>query len=224
MAQHAFDMMDTLAIERHLKTLAQLQTEFGLQRAEAEDFFEEWLTGLPSLTAAEQTALDQIRERYHYQFSEGRLGEETIKLIVLSPLLQLAGFYNPPFQFRAEETIYLDVPTEKRRYRGRIDALVLQEQFWVIAIESKETNFSVDLAVPQVLAYLLANPHPKYCTYGMVTNGGSFVFTKLQSGTVPQYEMSDVFSLLPRQNRLYDVLQILKRIGQVVLDVPESGD
>jgi hypothetical protein len=36
--------------------------------------------------------------------------------------------------------------------------------------------------------------------------------------------MSDVFSLMPRQNRLYDVLQILKRIGRVVLDVPESGD
>jgi hypothetical protein len=216
--------MQTLAIERHLKTLAQLQAEFGLQRAEAEDFFEEWLTGLPHLTAEEQTALDQIRDRYTYQFSEGRLGEEIIKLIVLSPLLQLAGFYNPPFQFRAEETIYLDVPTEKRRYRGRIDALVLQERFWVIAIESKETNFSLDMAVPQLLAYLLANPYPELPTYGMVTNGGNFAFTKVRCGTTPQYEMSDVFSLMPRQNRLYDVLQILKRIGRVVLDVPESGD
>ncbi|MGB0563746.1 MAG: type I restriction endonuclease subunit R, partial [Spirulinaceae cyanobacterium] len=64
-----------------------------------------------------QNRLDQIRERFLYQFAEGRLGEETIKLVVLSPLLELAGFYNRPFQFRAEETIYLDVPTEERRYR-----------------------------------------------------------------------------------------------------------
>ncbi|MEM8642620.1 MAG: type I restriction endonuclease subunit R [Cyanobacteria bacterium P01_G01_bin.54] len=210
--------MQTLAIERSLKTLAQLQAEFGLQQAEAADFFEEWLTGLPSLTAEEQTALDQIRERYKYQLSRGRLGEETIKLIVLSPLLQLAGFYNSPFQFRAEETIYLDVPTAERRYRGRIDALVLQERLWVIAIESKETNFSLETALPQVLAYLLANPNPDDPTYGMVTNGGNFVFTKLQCGATPEYEMSDVFSLLPRRNRLYDVLQILKRMGQVVLE------
>jgi hypothetical protein len=213
-------IMQTLPIERHLKTLAQLQAEFGLQRAEAEDFFEEWLTGLPSLTVEEQTALDQIRERYHYQFSEGRLGEETIKLIVLSPVLQLAGFYNPPFQFRAEETIYLEIEADERRYRGRIDALILQDRFWVVAIEAKDTGFSLGLAIPQLLAYLLASPNETKPVYGMVTNGESFTFTKLQGGTTPQYEMSDVFSLIPRRNRLYDVLQILKRMGQVVLDVP----
>jgi hypothetical protein len=206
--------------ERHLKTLAQLQAEFGLQRAETEDFFEEWLTGLPRLAAEEQTALDQIRERYNYQFSEGRLGEEIIKLIVLSPLLQLAGFYNPPFQFCAEETIYLEIEADERRYRGRIDALILQDRFWVVAIASKETSFSLGLAMPQLLAYLLASPNAAKPVYGMVTNGASFAFIKLQGGTTPQYEISDVFSLMPRRNRLHDVLQILKRMGQVVLDVP----
>ncbi len=216
--------MQTLAIERHLKTLAQLQAEFGLQRAEAEDFFEEWLTGLPHLTAEEQTALDQIRDRYTYQFSEGRLGEEIIKLIVLSPLLQLAGFYNPPFQFRAEESIDLEIEANEHRYRGRIDALILQDRFWVVTIASKQTSFSLELAIPQLLAYLLASPNEANPVYGMVTNGESFAFTKLQGGVSPRYEMSDVFSLMPRQNRLYDVLQILKRIGRVVLDVPESGD
>ncbi|MEM8637998.1 MAG: type I restriction endonuclease subunit R [Cyanobacteria bacterium P01_G01_bin.54] len=211
--------MQTLAIERSLKTLAQLQTEFGLQRAEAADFFEEWLRGLPSLTAEEQTALDQIRSQFLYQFSEQRLGEETIKLIVLSPLLQLAGFYDPPFQFRAEETIYLEIEADERRYRGRIDALILQERFWVVAIESKETGFSLGLAIPQLLAYLLASPNGDRPVYGMVTNGESFVFTKVQGSATPRYEMSDVFSVLPRQNRLYDVLQILKRMGQVVMEL-----
>ncbi|NEO83245.1 MAG: type I restriction endonuclease subunit R [Spirulina sp. SIO3F2] len=210
-------MMPTLAIERNLKTLAQLQAEFKLQAAEAEDFFEEWLTALPSLNEAERSGLDQIREQFRYQFSEGRLGEETIKLIVLSLLLQLAGFYNPPFQFRAEETIYLEIEADERRYRGRIDALILQERFWVLAIEFKETAFSLGLAIPQLLAYLLASPNGDRAVYGMVTNGESFVFAKVLGGAMPQYELSDVFSLLPRRNRLYDVLQILKRMGEIVL-------
>ncbi|MGB0562690.1 MAG: type I restriction endonuclease subunit R [Spirulinaceae cyanobacterium] len=212
--------MQTLAIERHLKTLAQLEAEFGLQQTEAEDFFEEWLTELPRLAVEEQAALDQIRSQFLYQFAERRLGEETIKLIVLSPLLQLAGFYNPPFQVRAEETIYLEIEANEHRYRGRIDALILQEHFGVVAIESKETGFSLGLAIPQLLAYLLASPNGDRPVYGMATNGESFIFAKLQGGATPRYEMSDVLSVLPRRNRLYDVLQILKRMGQLVLATP----
>lgn len=209
--------MQTLAIERTFKTLHQLQTTFNLQRAEDEAFFEEWAVDLPPLNSDVQNRLDQIRERFLYQFSEGRLGEETIKLIVLSPLLELAGFYNRPFQFRAEETIYLDVPTAEQRYRGRIDALILQERFWVVAIESKETSFSLGLATPQLLAYLLANPNQERPVYGMVTNGELFSFAKVQAGTAPQYQLSSVFSLLARGNELYTVLQVLRRMGEIAL-------
>ncbi|NEO83375.1 MAG: type I restriction endonuclease subunit R [Spirulina sp. SIO3F2] len=209
--------MQTLAIERTFKTLRQLQTEFNLQRAESEHFFDEWVTDLHQLNPEAQDRLDQIRERFLYQFSEGRLGEETIKLIVLSPLLELAGFYNRPFQFRAEETVYLDVPTEERRYRGRIDALILQERFWVVAIESKETSFSLGLATPQLLAYLLASPNPERPVYGMVTNGELFSFAKVQAGNPPQYDLSSVFSTLARPNELYIVLQILQQMGKVAL-------
>ncbi|MEM8642727.1 MAG: type I restriction endonuclease subunit R [Cyanobacteria bacterium P01_G01_bin.54] len=212
--------MQTLAVERTIKTLHQLQSEFNLQRVEVEDFFVEWVTDLPTLNPDAQNRLDQIRERFLYQFSEGRLGEETIKLIVLSPLLELAGLYNRPFQFRAEETIYLEVPIAERRYRGRIDALVLQEQFWVVAIESKETSFSLGLAMPQLLAYLLASPNRDRPVYGMVTNGELFSFAKVQTGqtsTMPQYDISSTFSLLARGNELYNVLQILQRMGQIVL-------
>ncbi|MEG4812382.1 hypothetical protein QUA82_33105 [Microcoleus sp. F8-D3] len=70
--------------------------------------------------------------------------------------------------------------------------------------------------MPQALAYMLANPNPERPVFGMVTNGENFMFVKLQiQEEVPKYELSNVFSLLPRGNQLYDVLHILKRLGRI---------
>lgn len=46
--------------------------------------------------------------------------------------------------------------------RGRIDVLVLQNQLWVMVLESKKTTLSVWAAVPQALAYMMANPNPSF--------------------------------------------------------------
>lgn len=210
-------MAQTFPIERTLKTLSQLQTQFNLQRSTNEQFFTEWLNLENELTAKEQQTLDSIQQKYFYQLSDSQLGEETIKLIVLSPLLDLAGFFDPPFRFKTETTVQITVESDDVIYRGRIDALVLLETLWVVVIESKETSFSLEIALPQTLAYMLANPHPERPVFGMVTNGGNFIFVKLQNQEFPEYELSNVFSLLPRRNQLYDVLQILKRLGQISL-------
>jgi len=212
-------MAETIAIERNLKTLKQLETQFGLKRAETEDFFLEWQDDQPEISV--YGLLDEIKQQYFYQLSQGQLGEETIKLIVLSPLLKTAGFYDPPFQFRAEATVEFSVTEANKIYRGRVDALILQEQFWVVVIESKETSFSLELAIPQALAYMLASPHLEKSVYGMVTNGGNFIFLKVQKigRSKLRYELSDVFSLLPRRNQLYDVLAILQKFGEQIKTV-----
>ena len=49
--------------------------------------------------------------------------------------------------------------------------------------------------------------------FAMVTNGGEFFFLKLNRQETPQYDISRIFSLLPMQNELYDVLKVLKRLG-----------
>lgn len=210
-------MTQTFPIERTLKTFSQLQTQFNLQRSTDEQFFTEWLNIDTELTEKEQQTLDSIQQKYFYQLSDSQLGEETIKLIVLSPLLDLAGFFDPPFRFKTETTVQIVVESDDVIYRGRIDALVLQEKLWIVVIESKETSFSLELALPQTLAYMLANPNPEKPVFGMVTNGGNFIFVKMQIQEFPQYELSNVFSLLPRRNQLYDVLQILKRLGQIAI-------
>jgi len=100
-------MTQTLPIERTVKTFSQLQTQFNLQRTTDDQFFQEWLNLDHSMTASEQQTLDGIQQKYFYQLSEGQLGEETIKLIVLSPLLDLAGFFEPPFRFTTEPTVQI---------------------------------------------------------------------------------------------------------------------
>jgi hypothetical protein len=209
-------MTQTFPIERTIKTFSQLQTQFNLQRNTDEQFFTEWLNPDSEITEKEQKALDAIQQKYFYQLSDGQLGEETIKLIVLSPLLDLAGFFDPPFRFKTETTVQIIAESEDVIYRGRIDALVLLETLWVVVIESKETSFSLELALPQTLAYMLTNTHPERPVFGMVTNGGNFIFVKLNNQEFPRYELSNIFSLLPRRNQLYDVLLILKYLGQMV--------
>ncbi|MEP0789959.1 MULTISPECIES: hypothetical protein [Cyanophyceae] len=62
--------------------------------------------------------------------------------MVLSPLLELGGFYDYPFTRSAEPTVQISVEDKEEIYRGRIDVLVLQEQLWVLVVESKRTNFA----------------------------------------------------------------------------------
>lgn len=42
---------------------------------------------------------------------------------------------------------------------GFIDAVVVQNQLWVIVIEEKRYNVNVLQALPQALAYMMANPN-----------------------------------------------------------------
>jgi hypothetical protein len=206
-------MVQTIPISENITTLNQVQARFNLRRTENDQFFTEWFADLPPLTDQEQELLARIKRKYVYQRADSFLSEETIKLVVLSPLLDLAGFYEAPFRFQAETPIEIAIAERDEVLRGRIDALVLQNQFWVLVIEAKRTTFDLELAIPQALTYMMANPHPEKPLFALVTNGGSFAFMKLAQ---QEYDLSDVFSLLPRQNKLYEVLSILKRIGNLI--------
>lgn len=63
---------------------------------------------------------------------------------------------------------------------------------------------------------MMASPAKEQNIYGMVTNGGQFFFLKLCRAGAPEYDVARVFSLLPLQNELYDVLRILKQLGNAL--------
>jgi hypothetical protein len=72
------------------------------------------------------------------------------------------------------------------------------------------------VALPQALTYMMASlkrsHHP---LYGLITNGREFRFIKLNQEST--YTLSRIFSLSESDNHLYEVLQILKSLGQISL-------
>ncbi|WP_017302640.1 hypothetical protein [Nodosilinea nodulosa] len=206
----------SVAITEAIVTLAEAEARFHLSRTEVEAFFPEWCVDLPNLTKAEKTGLAEMRRRYLYQRSQGQLLENTVTLLFASPLLTLAGFYDPPFRLKAEESVQITLTDPEEVLQGRLDALVLKDQFWVIVLESKKTALSVWSALPQTLAYLMANPYPDLPSYGLMTNGDDSVFVKLVQTPGRQYNFSRVFAALTSNQELYGILQGLKRIRQAV--------
>ena len=196
-------------------TLAQLNQTFGLTRVDDDRFFLEWQTNLPELTEPEKQFLAQVKTEYLH-LSEYPMLEPIVKMVVLSPLLRLAGFYAPPFYLSAEKEVRVVSEDEGTIVTGRIDVLLFTPEFWVTVVEAKKAAYSIEAAVPQVLAYMLDRLTPEKPVLGFVTNGSTFQFLKLVQQDCPQYARSDLFSLYSRDG-IETVLRILKRIGQLVV-------
>jgi hypothetical protein len=196
--------------------LAYLEEKFSLQLVEDDAFFTEWFETLPEITDSEKQELDKVKLHFLRLVKYPPLSEETVKLVVLSPLLNLARFYDEPFYIRGEQSIEISAEDEEEIIRGRIDVLVIQEKFLVLVIESKRSSFSLLEAVPQALAYMLANPSQDKPSFGLVTNGSDFIFLKLTRQNQPRYAVSDQFTLLKRKSELYQVLSILKNLSQIL--------
>lgn len=211
-------MVTGVGITDAIKSLSDLQVRCNLRQADNEGFFSEWVEDLPELDEREEAGIDRIKQRYDYHRSDGLLLEGTINLVVVSPLLELAGFIDPPFRIRSPYGIALELDDPEETIRGFIDVLVVQERLWILVVESKRTSIPVPAALPQLLAYMLANPQSEHPVFGMATNGDEFVFLKLSQGNAPQYDASRTFSLFPRRHELGEVLRILKRLGQAVLE------
>lgn len=207
----------SLAVTEAITSINEAESRFNFSRNSDLQFFSEWQENLPELTQAERQTLDRIKNSYLYNSADGAMTEATVNLLLVSPLLYLAGFCDPPYKLRGEKSVEIAVEERDEIYRGRIDALVLQNQFWLTLVESKQTKFSFSVAIPQALAYMMANPHPTRSTFGLVTNGDSFLFIKLVKEPVAQYDLSTDFSIFARpQNELYEVLKVMKRIGTLI--------
>ncbi len=210
-------MSISLAVTENITTFRQVQEKLGLTLTENSQFFTEWITELPPLSEIEQARLEQVRRNYLYKISDGILLEETVKMVVLSPLLELAGFYQAPYRFKTEVSVEIEVEGDNEEIlSGRIDALVLQGKLWIVLIESKKTTFDLEVAIPQTLAYMAAHPEPQQPLYGMVTNGSSHLFIKTLG---KQYGISDLFSTRSQyRSNLFEVLKILKHFGFLIIN------
>jgi hypothetical protein len=197
--------------------LRYLIDNFGLQLVQDDQFFSEWQENLPEITDLDKQLLDKVKAGYFNLLNYPPLLEDVIRMAILDPLLFIGDFYLAPFYVKSEESVDIAVEDEETLVKGRIDTLVLKDQFWVMVIESKRASFSIEAGLSQILAYMLANPHPEKPSFGMITTGGSFIFIKLVKGETPQYATSDIFDIRNRGNELYSVLSILKKLSQLVI-------
>jgi len=209
-------MANVIAVTDAFKSLAEVENRFQLSRNETADFFPEWREALPDLSPPEKERLRVMRQRLLYHRADGDLLEGAVMLLVASPLLELAGFYDPPFKLKAEVSVEITIDDGEEILRGRIDGLILQQNLWVLVLEAKKTTISTRSALPQALAYMLANRSTNQPRFGMLTNGDDVLFIKLTPQPDDQYSLSRVFSLYTLPQELETVLQILKRLGQAI--------
>ncbi|MEM7535924.1 MAG: restriction endonuclease subunit R [Chloroflexota bacterium] len=207
-------------------TLDDLKKQFGLHMTETVEFFDEWQSNLPEISDEDKRILDKTRAGYLNLVEHPPIIEDTIKLAILSPLLLLANFYLQPFRMQSEKPIQLsttdddaDKNEDELLIEGKIDVLILREHLWVMVIESKRPAYSLESGFAQMLSYMLASPNLEKGepNYGMITNGGSFIFVKVAHNTEGlRYATSRPFALRTPGNELYVVLQILKRLSEIL--------
>lgn len=204
-------MVQTLPIEQ--LTLYDLEQQFGLREVAEGSFFSEWQGDLPALSSAELERLARVEAAYA-NLARRSLLENTVKLAVVAPLLDLAGLFLPPFYVTTEKTVEITALADELTLRGRLDVLVLKDRLWVLVIESKRAEFSLKVGIPQVLGYMMAAPDSPLPLYGLVTNGSSFVFVKLAGR---QYARSKEL-ILAQDEGLAKTLQIMKALAGIVAD------
>ena len=94
-----------LTIQARNVALNDLETNFKIEWIEDDQFFREWQDDLPEISDYEKQRLDRVKASYRNLLKRPPLLENTVKMVVLSPFLDLANFYLAPFD-RTSENLF----------------------------------------------------------------------------------------------------------------------
>ena len=178
------------------------------------------LLSLETLTEIDQQELEQIRNDFDSYLTVGKVSEGQIKLLVVGPLLRLAGFYRSPIQITLEENIAdIDIEDEGTKITGRMDILSVNKvqkitanmYFWLLVIETKNSLADVLVGLPQLLTYALKSLEHQSSVWGLVTNGARYQFVYLQPGSPSTYQLMPLLNLMESEPST-QILQIFKAI------------
>ncbi|MEH2328350.1 restriction endonuclease subunit R [Nostoc sp.] len=202
-------------------SLEEIQRLFGFQE-QYNDSFSNYLS-LEPLIEAEQQELLQIRNDFRRYLTAGKVSEGQVKFLAAAPLLRLAGFYRYPIEIVLEENIAdIEVEDEDIKIKGRFDILAIskakhtkpQTYFWVLLIESKNSQVDISTGLPQLLTYAYKNLENQKSVWGLTTNGRSYQFVYIEQGNPPIYYLLPELNLMERE-RSSQLLQVLKAICQL---------
>ncbi|WP_414571597.1 restriction endonuclease subunit R [Nostoc sp. CCY 9925] len=202
-------------------SLEEVERLFGFQEQYSESFSN--YLSLQPLTEVEQQELVQIRNDFRRYLKGGKVSEGQVKFLAVAPLLRLAGFYRYPIEIVLEENIAdIEVEDEDIKIKGRFDILAIskakhtkpQTYFWVLLIESKNSQIDISTGLPQLLTYAYKNLDNQKSVWGLTTNGRSYQFVYIEQGNPPIYYLLPELNLMERE-RSNQLLQILKAICQL---------
>jgi hypothetical protein len=184
------------------------------------------LLSLEPITEFERQELLQTRSDFQNHLLLGRASEGQVKLVVVGPLLRLAGFYHHPLKIQVEEGIArIDIADQETIITGRFDILAINQihqaredvPFWVLVVESKESSVSPTMGLPQLLAYAYSSLRYQESVWGLMTNGEYYQFVYVRSTHPPTYQYMPILNLMDLQSSTV-LLQVLKAICQQQLD------
>lgn len=202
-------------------SLEDVQRLLGFQEHYSDSFTP--LLFLESLTEVEQQELVQIQDDFRRYLTAGKVSEGQVKFLVLAPLMRLAGFYRYPIEIVLEEDIAdIEIEDEDTKIKGRFDILAITKAkytkvnafFWVLLIESKNSQIDVLTGLPQLLTYAYKSLEHQESVWGLTTNGRSYQFVNIQHGHPLTYHLMPELNLMEKQRSIL-LLQVLKAICQL---------
>jgi hypothetical protein len=217
-----FTSMVTLKA-RQLK-LSEVHTLLGYE-PKLDGRFQDYLQ-LSSLDEQELTSLTDIRTNFFRYLNRAKISEGQAREISVSPLLQLAGYHQPPIYLEIEEDIDRIYIEDQNTYIiGRLDVVAVRQEpaacpLWILVVESKNTEASEIVGLAQMLAYAYSSLERQSSVWGLVTNGLNYRFFYIDNlYTSSMAEQHLTYQYMPSLN-LIDVesaaslLQVLKAIRE----------
>ena len=178
------------------------------------------LLSLELLTEFELQELLQIRDDFDNYLSESKVLEGMVKALTTFPLMRLSGFYRSPIKISLEENIaQINVVDEDTNITGRLDILAVNKTisttsmtpFWVLVVESKNSEIDVSAGLPQLLTYAYKSLERQPSVWGLTTNGHNYQFVYIQQGNFPVYQLMPFLNLMDFEPAA-QLLQVLKSI------------
>ncbi len=176
---------------------------------------------LNGLTDWEIAEMEQIRIDFQAYWQAGKVLEGQVQMLVLAPLLRLAGYYRSPIQLSLEQAIEeISIDDEETTITGRLDLVAVRRSsktpLWILVVESKNSQVDALNGLPQLLTYASRGLSQQRSVWGLVTNGISYYFTRLMTN---ELRSRQTYQLLPELNlldsdRALVLLQVLKAIRE----------
>ncbi|WP_445175470.1 restriction endonuclease subunit R [Microcoleus sp.] len=178
------------------------------------DFF-----SLEPLSELEQQEILKIRTDFRRYLSAGKVSEELVKFLVLSPLMRLAGFFDIPIVLTMEDSIPIEVEDGDTLIKGRLDILAVNQpdaelaaaQFWILVVEAKNSAIAPLTGLPQLLTYTYKSLQQQSSVWGLTTNGESYRFVRVTRGNPCTYQILPELNLIDPERSLL-LAQVLKAI------------